>query len=145
MQPSYYSALDNWLLSLTPQILGLFPYGSLINLIAKQIAVAEKAQAYALETLKGYSKSEISEIMDTVYQGVESYGQETVLPVPVLITYGEADRTGKVQSYSRQWAKREKRPLQIIANAAHNANMDNPEAFNQILDEFLRTTASNPG
>ena len=138
MQPSYYSKLDTWLLSITPPLLRLYPYGRLINSIAKQIALQETAQAYALATLKGYSKSEIAKIMDAVYRGVKDYGQDDVLPVPLLIICGEADRTGKVQTYCRQWAKREERPLQIIANASHNSNMDNPSEFNRILDEYLK-------
>ena len=149
MQPSYYSALDIWLLAITPPLLRLYPYGSLIKTIAKQIAIQEKSQAYALATLKGYSKLEIAEIMDSVYRGVKEYGQDSVLPVSVLIILGEADRTGKVQTYCRQWAEREKRPLEIITDASHNSNMDNPDEFNRILGEFLRkadleSTAPNP-
>lgn len=138
MQPSYFSALDIWLLSITPPILRFYPYDRLIKTIAEQIAIEEEPQDYALETLKGYSRKEISEIMDIVYRGIREYGQESVLPVPILIVFGEADRTGKVQIYSRQWAEREKRSVEIIPNAGHNANMDNPHEFNRILGEFLR-------
>ncbi|WP_420627970.1 alpha/beta fold hydrolase [Candidatus Leptofilum sp.] len=138
MQPSYYSALDKWLLSITSPLLRLYPYNSLIKAIAKQIAVQASAQKYALETLKQLSKTEIADIMGAVYEGVIEFGQEERLPVPILIIYGEADRTGKVRTYSKQWAEREKRPLQIIPNAAHNANMDNPDAFNRILEAFLQ-------
>ncbi|MFN2233989.1 MAG: alpha/beta fold hydrolase [Anaerolineales bacterium] len=138
MQPSYYSALDTWLLSITPALLRLYPYQTLIKTIANGIASQERSRAYALETLQTYSKSEIAAIMDVVYQGVKSYGYDSALSVPILIVVGEADRTGKVQTYCRQWAQREKRPLQMIAGASHNANMDNPEAFNRVLDTFLR-------
>ena len=145
LQPSYYSAMDNWLLSITPPILRLYPYNSLINTIAKQIAIRVKSQTYALETLKKYSKSEIADIMGAVYRGVQEYQQEVVLPVPILIIYGDSDRIGKVQTYCRQWAEREKRPLQIIPNASHNSNMDNPGEFNRILGEFLRIADQNKG
>jgi len=136
MQPSYYSALDNWLLSITPPLLRLYPYSTLIQTIARQIAIQKSAQTYALKTLKEYSKAEIADIMDAVYRGVQAFGQERVLPIPVLIVVGDSDRTGKVTTYSRQWAEREKRPLEIIPNAAHNSNMDNPEDFNRILSDF---------
>ena len=53
---------------------------------------------------------------------------------------GDADRTGRVQTYCRRWAEREKRLLEIIANAAHNTSMDNPDEFNQILGDFLKKT-----
>jgi pimeloyl-ACP methyl ester carboxylesterase len=143
LQPSYYSVLDNWLLSLTPAILKFYPYGSLVKTIAKQIALEEPAQAYALKTLQTYTKAEIIEIMDQVYQGVRAYQCEIDLQIPVLIVYGEADRTGKVKAYSQQWAARENRPLRVISNAAHNANMDNPAEFNRILETFLRELSPN--
>ena len=139
MQSSYYSALDNWLLSITPAILRLYPYQSLIKTIARGIAVQKRSRAYAHETLQTYSKAEIADIMEAVYLGVKAYRQDSALRVPVLIVVGEADRTGKVQTYCRQWAQREQRPLEVIPDAAHNANMDNPEAFNRILVSFLRS------
>jgi pimeloyl-ACP methyl ester carboxylesterase len=143
LQPSYYSTLDTWLLSVTPRVLGIYPYDGLIKTIAGSIAIEPEAQAYALETLKKYSKSEIVNIMTAVYEGVKGFGREAPLAVPILIVFGESDRTGKVQTYSRQWAEREKRPLQIISNASHNANMDNPKEFNKFLDEFLSDLYEN--
>ena len=143
LQPSYYSALDTWLLSIAPHLLRLIPYGSLIKMIAKQIAIKETSRSYALETLKGLSKTEISDIMGTVYRGVKGYQYDGVLPVALLIIIGDADRTGKVQTYCRRWAEKEKRPLHIIANAAHNTNMDNPDEFNQIIGDFLNKTESD--
>ena len=50
VQPSYYSALDMRLLSITPCLLRLYPYKFLIRLMAKQVALTPSAQAYALET-----------------------------------------------------------------------------------------------
>ncbi len=137
IQPSYYSAMDNWLLSITPFLLKFYPYNSLINVIAKQIALTKPAQDYALETLKGLTKAEIVNIMRYVYQGLKGYERDFRLPFPIQIVYGESDNTGRVQSYCNRWAELEKRELKIIPNAAHNSNMDNPDEFNRILDEFL--------
>lgn len=137
IQGSYYSWLDKWFLSITPAILRLYPYSSLIQTITTQIALEEAAQAYALETLKGYTKEEIADIMGVVYGGLADYDRDFKLELPVLIVVGQADRTGKVQAYSRRWAQREHRPLAIIPGAAHNANMDNPQFFNRVLDEFI--------
>ena len=139
IQPSYYSAMDNWLLSITPSLLRLYPYDTLINTIATQIAMHESAQVYALETLKGLSKAEIAKIMEMVYRGLKEYKQEFVLPIPLLIIVGDQDRTGKVQHYCQRWAAREKRPLKVVTDASHNSNMDNPTEFNRILEDFLKT------
>jgi pimeloyl-ACP methyl ester carboxylesterase len=137
VHPDYYSALDTWLLSITPALLKLYPYNFLIETIAGQIALRESAREYALETLRGLTKTEIVDIMGEVYGGLHNYARDFDLPHPLLIVYGEFDRTGKVRQYCREWARRENRPLEIIPNAAHNANMDNPQAFNAVLGTFL--------
>lgn len=137
IQPSYYSRLDNWLLSITPTLLMLYPYNYLIKTIAKGIAVKTHAEKYALETLKKLTKKEIAHIMKEVYKGLQEYKEDFLLSVPTLIIHGELDQAGKVQEYSQQWSKKEKLELRIITNASHNSNMDNPEEFNRILNEFL--------
>ncbi len=111
-------------------------YSTLINAIAKQVALSVPAQSYALETLKTFTKAEIAHIMGAVYSGLLEYNHAH-LPCPILIVYGDKDKTGKVKSYCNRWAEQEKRELKIISNAAHNANMDNPDEFNKALDEFL--------
>ena len=55
----------------------------------------------------------------------------------MLITHGEYDKTGKVRYYCKMWHEQTKYPLRIISNAGHNANVDNPEEMNQIIDEFI--------
>jgi pimeloyl-ACP methyl ester carboxylesterase len=137
IQPSYYSAFDTWLLSITPSLLHLYPYDTLIKTIATQIAVNQQAQDYALKTLRGYTKSEIANIMAAVYSGLQEYKADFYLPHPILIVYGELDRSGKVKAYCQRWAERENRELKVVADAAHNSNMDNPDIFNKILKEFL--------
>jgi len=140
IQLAYYSQVDRWLLSITPSLIHLYPYATLISTIAKQIALSASAQAYALETLKTFTKAEIAHIMGEVYRGLLHYGHAN-LRCPILIVYGDRDRTGKVQAYCNRWAAQEKRTLKVIAHAAHNANMDNPGEFNRVLDEFLAGAA----
>ena len=139
LRPSFYSKMDVVLLSITPALLKWFPYRFLIRMIAQQVAVTEEAQSYAYDTLEKLSKAEIIEIMRGVYQGVRDYRDDSALPVPLLIMVGDADITGKVHEYSRQWSEKEDRPLKMIPNAAHNANMDNPGEFNRVLHEYLLT------
>ena len=137
LDPTYYSSMDRWLLSITPGLLKLYPYNYLVNLIASQISTTESARSYAYETLMTMTKKEISSIMMSVYQGVMAYEKQDPINLPILLTYGDRDTSGKVQAYCKTWAARENRPLKVIATAAHNANMDNPEEFNRILEEFL--------
>ena len=138
VQLSYYSRMDRWLLSITPFLLRFYPYNYLIKTIAEQIAVDPSAKAYALATLKTYTKAEIADIMMAVYTGLLDYGEDIRLTCPVLVVYGKEDNTGKVRSYSIRWAEEERRELKVISIAAHNANMDNPEDFNEILEGFIQ-------
>jgi len=137
IQPQYYSRMDQFLLKLTPFILRIYPYNSLIKAISDQVAFTEAGKKYMYHTLQQYSKSEIAQIMEEVYVGIQAYLDNTPLKVPILISYGDQETTGKVKAYSNRWAKEEGLPLVIIPNAAHNANFDNPDFFNQLLSNFL--------
>jgi pimeloyl-ACP methyl ester carboxylesterase len=135
---SFYSVLDRWLLSITPAILKLYPYRTLIATISKRISLSPAGQEYALRTLKTLSKDEIAAIMGEVYGGLIEDGKEDIrLSCPMLLVIGERDKTGKVTPYCRRWAQADGYPLRTIPQAAHNANVDNPGAFNRVLREFL--------
>lgn len=136
IQLSYYSKFDRWLLAKTPVILNYYRYQSLIRSISTQITITEKARAYAYKTLLSLTMSEISTIMTAVYKGLIEYDKGT-LDIPVLITYGDLDRRGKVKQYCNRWSRLENRLLRVIPQAAHNANMDNPQSFNTIFSDFL--------
>jgi pimeloyl-ACP methyl ester carboxylesterase len=76
--------------------------------------------------------------MQRVYEGIDGYTGDIPRQIPLLITYGDKDVTGKVAEYSRNWADKENHELMVIPRAAHNANVDNPQFFNQALLEFLQ-------
>lgn len=144
IKTTYFSGMDKFLLKITPFLLRLYPYNYLINLIADQISVSHPSKTYALETLKKMTKGEIADIMGKVYFGLESGSDAVLLSIPLLITLGDSEVTGKVRQYSLDWATNEGRPLKVIPNAAHNANVDNPDAFNAILQAFLNEIDDNP-
>jgi pimeloyl-ACP methyl ester carboxylesterase len=59
------------------------------------------------------------------------------LSQPLLIVTGEQDLPILLSS-AKDWQKREPNAiLQIIPNAGHCANMDNPAVFNRVLGEFI--------
>ena len=57
--------------------------------------------------------------------------------MPDAFAVGEKDQTGKVKAYNRLWAQRTGFPLVWIPKAAHNANVDNPQAVNSAIKDFL--------
>jgi 3-oxoadipate enol-lactonase len=59
------------------------------------------------------------------------------LPQPLLIVTGEHDLP-IILTNAQDWQKREPNVrLQVIPQAGHCANMDNPQAFNRIVADFL--------
>ena len=66
--------------------------------------------------------------------------------MPALLIWGEFDRIGDIASGTPAWARRE--PLAehaVIPGAGHLSNLDNPEAFNEVLEEFLRGVVEGLG
>jgi pimeloyl-ACP methyl ester carboxylesterase len=141
IRPSYHSRLNRLLLSIMMPIMGLYPHAVLVSVMTRLYARPGPSRDYVRQTLNRLTRGEIARITRLVYEGLSSFEADTPLPHPLLITHGEADRAANVRSYSRRWAEREGRELRIIPDAAHNANMDNPAAFNRILEDFLRREA----
>lgn len=138
MTPEYFSGWDKWMLSITPTILSCYGDEALIIDIAENVSVTSLGKVYMYEVLKKQTKQEISTIMESVYKGILDFAALNKKVIcPVLIVYGENEKTGKVVEYSKKWAEEEGHPLITIPNAAHNTNMDNPYFFNRALKQYL--------
>jgi pimeloyl-ACP methyl ester carboxylesterase len=137
IQLSYYTKLDRWLLAIHPALILFYPHKFLIKTIAAGSGLEKAVQSYALEVLETRTTSEIAFIMNHVYKGLRPYKQDHRLNCPILIVYGEKDAIRKMKEYGKQWSKRESRELKVISSAGHNANQDNPDEFNQVLETFL--------
>jgi pimeloyl-ACP methyl ester carboxylesterase len=65
-----------------------------------------------------------------------SFRLERLLPMPALVLCGERDRINLRLSRRLAAALRDAR-FELVPDAAHVANLDNPEAFNRLLRDFL--------
>jgi len=61
---------------------------------------------------------------------------------PAILICGEKDKAGSAKAYNKKWAKRTNLPLHWVANAGHNANTDDPDRVNLIIDKFVREIAA---
>ena len=57
---------------------------------------------------------------------------------PVMLIVGEYDKTGKVITYNKEWAKDLDVQITWIKDAAHNSNDDRPDQVNKYIEEFLK-------
>lgn len=132
-----YPKVDELLMALTPAIVRLWPYEHLKRYTAQMTALSPEARAYAYEAMSQIQKRDVAIIMNEVRRGLhEEPGYR--IPVPALLTHGDQDDAGRIRAYAQQWADEQPNArYEIIPNAGHNANQDNPTFFNRILLDFL--------
>ena len=60
------------------------------------------------------------------------------IDIPLLLTHGDQDITGTFRRDAPGWAASDPRiQYHVIPNAGHNANQDNVEFFNRLLEDFI--------
>ena len=60
------------------------------------------------------------------------------LRCPALLICGEKDRAGSCIRYNKAWHKKTGIPLEWIPGAGHNANTDDPDRINRLIEDFVR-------
>ncbi|WP_052519390.1 alpha/beta fold hydrolase [Archangium violaceum] len=119
------------------------------------LSVSEDVRSYAAEAMSVISKEDFIEI---ILGGVRclwfdsGLGRDYVIRKPFLLTHGALDRAnrGVFTKQAPAWAAKEPNcRYKVIPAAGHTAHMDNPDAFNALLLDFLRAadepTTSLPG
>lgn len=133
----YYSKSDLFWLRQTGWISRLYPHQFFINTVVRSVALTEAARENMRKAFSYYSHQELCTLMNDAYLSFVRENCDLEISCPVLILVGEKDKAGKVISYSKVWHNVTGFPLQVIKDAAHNANYDNPEAVNAAIDGFL--------
>jgi pimeloyl-ACP methyl ester carboxylesterase len=102
--------------------------------VVKNTNVVEAEQEFFYQAMQKFTRRSLP-----VMAGMGKILDKTprTLPQPLLIVNGEYDQP-IILSNAQDWQKREPNArLQIIPQAGHCANMDNPAAYNQALMTFL--------
>lgn len=133
----YYSKWDIFWLKQVEWMGMCYPINPLKRAAAKGAAYTETGYNNMMSMIAPYKKREYCHLMQIAYNALLKDNRNLKIPCPVLITYGEHDRTGKVRHYCTMWHEQTNYPLQVIKNAGHNANVDNPEEMNRIIAKFL--------
>lgn len=133
----YYFKLDLWFLKNAAFFANLFPEKFLKYYMAKSISKTEYAYNVMVNIYKNYTKSEMILQIDKCYKQFIEENIDISISCPFIILLGENDKTGKVASYSKQWAVDTKGKLYIIPNAAHFSNADNYMEVNMIIEQFI--------
>ena len=133
----YYSGSDRWWLNQIEWMSALYPDKSLKKAIAKQCTKTERSYQNMHRMLSVYGKKELCHLMGIGYAGFLKDNCDIDITCPVMLIVGEYDKTGKVISYNKEWAKDLNTEIKWISDAAHNSNDDRPEQVNKYIEEFL--------
>lgn len=135
----YYSRSDFFWLSQTKWMFNMYPDKILRKAISKMCCITANGQNNMMDMLKEYSKKELCKLIYLGFAGFITEVHDLKINCPVCLIVGDHDKTGKVQQYNERWHKNEGYKLYIIKNAAHNANADNPNEVNNIIQSLLNT------
>lgn len=129
--------LENLALKLSPYLFRIWPNKHLRKMIADRTAEIASTKRYAYNATSQLSKSEFVTVWKAVANTLHAE-PGYVINRPFLLTHGESDRTGTIRWDASSWAEKEPNcHYEVILNAGHNANQDNPDEFNDVLLKFL--------
>ena len=133
----YNSESDKFWLRHVEGLSMMCPIGWLKKAAAKQSCTTEYGYENMMKMTSCYDKKEYCHLMQIAYTEFLKDNRDMKIDCPVLITHGEYDKVGLVKKYCRMWAEKTGFPLRIIKGAGHNANADNPDETNHIIDDFI--------
>ncbi|NLI54422.1 MAG: alpha/beta hydrolase [Clostridiales bacterium] len=139
----YYSNSDLFWLAQAGWFCWMIPHAYYVDTIVKNVALTESGRQNMRKALSFYDNREFCELNRIGLGAFVKENQDLDIPCPVLILVGEKDKAGKVLAYSNAWHEATGYPMEIIRNASHNSNYDNPTAVNAAIDDFLNKVFSD--
>lgn len=135
-----YSRWEIWALKASLPLFRLWPYGHFTQTIARMHGRRPEVQAYMRQAARQIPRADFLTIWEAVSLAVNERGDPALrFAVPLLLLHGDHDRAGAIRRDMPWWARQEPdATYQVIPDAAHNANQDNPEFTNQAILTFLQ-------
>lgn len=124
-------------LKLTKPIFYCYPWKTLIRQSADACGNTETVKQYVRSCFTQMKKADFIEVMLSLTACLHE-DEAYRFPKPVLLLCGADDRAGNIRKIAVPWAESDPNcTLQMIHNAGHNSNQDNPDAVNQAILNFL--------
>ncbi len=105
-------------------------------------AQTDEARQLMRDFMDGYTKNEYVDLAAWGYQILADAVEDQrpyELDCPTLLLCGEHDHAGDVRTFNRKWAVGDNLPLVWVPRAGHNANCDNPQFVNALIESFVQT------
>lgn len=144
LQRRYVTAWELWLLKRMEPVYRRWPWRLLLRSGADGAAVSPYGRALMREMMMVYDGDQGR------YAALAGHGFRILaqameadlpyaIPCPALLICGERDRAGSCLRYNRAWHRNTGIRLEWIKNAGHNANTDEPDRVNALIEDFVRS------
>jgi 3-oxoadipate enol-lactonase len=131
------SLVESLAVRMSPLMFRLWPYQNLKKAMADASSVDHSTKHCLKARFDRLSKDEFVKIWDGLSTCIH-YEPGYHVRCPLLLAFGEYDKTGNIRKSMKEWAGRDKQSKYVvIPYAGHSANQDNYEFFNKVMVEFL--------
>lgn len=143
LQRRYYTAIELWLLKIVEPIYRVYPWKALLRAGTKGVSTTEYGRKLMLDMMMIYdgNQERYSRLAGHGYRilakAVEKNLAYEIKP-PHMTICGKEDRAGSCIRYLKAYEKKTGKPIKWIDNAGHNANTDQPQIVNGLIDEFVK-------
>jgi pimeloyl-ACP methyl ester carboxylesterase len=146
----YTNSRELWFLKRMKTIYRLYPWKSMLKVASKGVAVTSYGQKLMHDMMMIYDGDHARNIQ------VAGHGFKMLadaiekdlaydLKCPALLICGEADKISSIKRYNKLWHQETHIPLHWVKNAGHNANTDQPEIVNNLIEIFVKDLEKTPG
>lgn len=136
----FWPAIALFALPRTGPLLRLRSFKRVLKNAPKETSCTPHGQAATREMLREYSRDEYFNLAERTFVAIaEAVALDLPYRItcPTLLIVGEHDTTGGTKRFNRRWAETDDLPLAWVPDAAHNSNVDNPEAVNRLISNFV--------
>jgi len=142
LQRKYVTSAEIWLLKRMEPVYLYYPWKLLLKTGTNGVAVSQYGRQLMREIMLSYQgdKRRYARIAGHGFR-ILAEAIELDLPYsiecPALLICGEKDRAGSCIRYNRAWHRNTGIPLAWIRDAGHNANTDQPEHVNSLIENLI--------
>ena len=144
LQRKYVTAAEIWLLKRMEPVYRKYPWKWLLKTGTEGVAESEYGRKLMRDIMMVYDgdQERYSKISGHGFRMLAEAMEADLpyeIPCPALIICGEKDQAGSAKRYNRAWHKETGIPLEMIENAGHNSNTDQPEKVNALIETYVKS------
>lgn len=142
LQRKYYTAVELWLLKRMEPVYRHYPWRSLLKSGTNGVAVTDYGRGLMREIMMTYDgdQKRYSQLAGHGYR-ILAEAVELDLPYEIpcaaQLICGKQDRAGSCVRYNKAWHRDTGLPMAWLDSCGHNANTDQPEQVNRLVEALL--------